>query len=69
MLKISEIGPGKALSGMVKRTVKNVNSFSINSLNDIKNLKDGLKDKIVLITSATGGIGNSLVKKFYIRSK
>ena len=38
-----EIGPGKALSGMVKRTVKNVNSFSINSLSDIKNLKDGLK--------------------------
>ncbi len=38
-----EIGPGKALSGMVKRTVKNVNSFSINSLSDIKNLKDEFK--------------------------
>lgn len=33
-----EIGPGKALTGMVKRTIKDVNCFSINSLNDIKNL-------------------------------
>ena len=38
-----EIGPGKALSGMVKRTIKNVNSFSINSLDDIKNLKNEIK--------------------------
>ena len=27
-----EIGPGKVLSGMVKRTVKNINCFSINSI-------------------------------------
>ncbi len=33
-----EIGPGKVLSGMVKRTVKDVNIFSINSIADIKNL-------------------------------
>ena len=33
-----EIGPGKVLSGMVKRTIKGVNSFSINSIADIKNL-------------------------------
>ena len=33
-----EIGPGKALSGMVKRTVSDVNCFSINSIADIKNL-------------------------------
>ena len=39
-----EIGPGKALSGMVKRTIKNVNSFSINSLDDIKNLKNEIKE-------------------------
>ena len=38
-----EIGPGKALIGMVKRTVKNVNCFSINSIADIKNLIDELK--------------------------
>ncbi len=38
-----EIGPGKALIGMVKRTVKDVNCFSINSIADIKNLKDGFK--------------------------
>ena len=40
--KFIEIGPGKALTGMVKRTIKekNVNSFSINSIADIKNFKD-----------------------------
>ena len=31
-----EIGPGKVLSGMVKRTLKNINIFSINSINDMK---------------------------------
>ena len=35
-----EIGPGKVLTGMVKRTAKNVNCFSINSIDDIKNLKN-----------------------------
>ena len=35
-----EIGPGKVLIGIVKRTVKNVNCFSINSIDDIKNLKN-----------------------------
>ena len=34
-----ELGPGKALSGMVKRTLKEVNSFSINSIADIKNFQ------------------------------
>ena len=38
-----EIGPGKALSGMVKRTINNKKSLSINSINDIKNLEDELK--------------------------
>ncbi len=38
-----EIGPGKVLSGMVKRTLTNVKSFSINSIADIKNLKDEFK--------------------------
>tara|TARA_B100000963_G_scaffold316466_1_gene296284 strand:- start:2258 stop:3178 length:921 start_codon:yes stop_codon:yes gene_type:complete len=33
-----EIGPGKVLSGMVKRTIKNTNCFSINSIDDIKNI-------------------------------
>ena len=33
-----EIGPGKVLSGMVKRTVKNINSFSINSIDDMKKI-------------------------------
>ena len=38
-----EIGPGKVLSGMVKRTLKNANPFSINSIADIKNLIDEFK--------------------------
>ena len=59
-----EIGPGKVLSGMVKRTIKTANCFSINSIADIENLKMNLKNKKILITGATGGIGNSLVKKF-----
>ena len=35
-----EIGPGKVLTGMVKRTIKEKkpNCFSINSITDIKNL-------------------------------
>ena len=38
-----EIGPGKVLAGMVKRTIKNVNSFSINSIADIKNFENEFK--------------------------
>ena len=38
-----EIGPGKVLSGMVKRTVKNINYFSINSIDDMKKIIDESK--------------------------
>ena len=38
-----EIGPGKVLSGMVKRTVKNINCFSINSIDDMKKINNELK--------------------------
>ena len=38
-----EIGPGKALSGMVKRTIKDSNSFSINSIDDMKNIENEFK--------------------------
>ena len=38
-----ELGPGKALSGMVKRTIKGANCFSINSITDIKFLQDEFK--------------------------
>ena len=38
-----EIGPGKVLSGMVKRTIKQANCFSINTITDIKNLIDEFK--------------------------
>ena len=35
-----EIGPGKVLSGLVKRTSDKVKSISLNTLEDIKNLDD-----------------------------
>ena len=38
-----EIGPGKALTGMVKRTINDSNCFSINSIADIKKIQDELK--------------------------
>tara|TARA_X000000950_G_scaffold49803_1_gene58461 strand:- start:29 stop:970 length:942 start_codon:yes stop_codon:yes gene_type:complete len=38
-----EIGPGKILTGMVKRTLKDANCFSINSIADIKNLINEFK--------------------------
>ena len=38
-----EIGPGKVLTGMIKRTLKNINCFSINSINDMKNIPNEFK--------------------------
>ena len=38
-----EIGPGKVLSGMIKRTLKNINCFSINSIDDMKKTVDEFK--------------------------
>jgi len=38
-----EIGPGKVLSGMVKRTLKNINCFSINSIDDMKKTTNEFK--------------------------
>ena len=38
-----EIGPGKVLSGMVKRTIKDINCFSINSIDDMKKTIDEFK--------------------------
>ncbi len=38
-----EIGPGKVLTGMVKRTLNDINCFSINSINDMKNTINELK--------------------------
>ena len=37
--KFIEIGPGKVLSGLVKRIDKSVDVMSINNIEDIKNLK------------------------------
>ena len=38
-----ELGPGKVLTGMVKRTLKNVNCFSINTIADMENIRDEFK--------------------------
>ena len=38
-----EIGPGKVLSGMIKRTLNDAKCFSINSIADIKIFKDEFK--------------------------
>ena len=43
VINFVEIGPGKVLSGMVKRTIKKANCFSINSIADIKNFINELK--------------------------
>ncbi len=40
VINFIEIGPGKVLTGMAKRTIKGANCFSINSIADIKNLND-----------------------------
>ena len=38
-----EIGPGKILSSMVKRTIKDISCFSINTIDDIKSFNDKFK--------------------------
>ena len=43
VINFIEVGPGKVLTGMVKRTIKDVNCFSINSIADIKNLQNEFK--------------------------
>ena len=35
-----EIGPGKILSGLIKRILPSSKSFSVNSIDDINNLKN-----------------------------
>ena len=48
----------------LKEQLKNINCFSINSIDDIKKQFDEFKNKNIILTGATGIIGNSLVKKF-----
>ena len=35
-----EIGPGKVLTGLVRRIIPSSNSFCINSIDDIKKIKN-----------------------------
>ncbi len=60
-----EIGPGKVLSGLVKRIDRDVKIDTINSLSDIESIKLWaiLKGKNIIVTGASGGIGNSIIKK------
>ena len=37
--KFIEIGPGKVLSGLIKRIDRNVDIISVNDLEDLKNIK------------------------------
>ena len=37
--KILEIGPGKVLSGLIKRISKKLDTISINNINDLEKLK------------------------------
>ena len=41
--KFIEVGPGKVLSGMIKRTIKDAKCFSINSIADIEELENEFK--------------------------
>ena len=41
--KFIEVGPGKVLSGMIKRTIKDAKCFSINSIADIEGLQNEFK--------------------------
>ena len=38
--KFIEIGPGKVLSGLVKRIDRNVELFQVNNINDLNNLNN-----------------------------
>ena len=66
--KFIEIGPGKVLSGLVKRINRNAELIQINDLEDLKNYKlmIDLKNTNIILTGATGGIGNSILEKLIL---
>ena len=57
-----EIGPGKVLSGLIKRINKDVKVLNIDTLEDIQGIQQmiNLENKNIILTGATGGIGNSI---------
>ena len=59
-----EIGPGKVLTGLIKRIDKKVKTNTINTESDIRGrIMINLRNKNIIITGASGGIGSSIVEK------
>ena len=42
---IIEIGPGRILTGIIKKISKNFNHFNFNNINDIYNLKNAIRSR------------------------
>ena len=64
--KFIEVGPGKVLSGLVKRIDRKVKLNQINNMEDLNILEnDWSKQKNIILTGSTGGIGNAILDKLY----
>ena len=62
-----EVGPGKVLSGLIKRIDRNVKLNQVNNLEDIKKFIKmiDLKKINIILTGSTGGIGGAILEKLY----
>ena len=59
-----ECGPGKALTNMFKRFEFNIKCVKVDNIEDLKNMHN-LKNKKVVITGGSRGIGYAILKEFY----